>query len=105
MSISRQAFDVFRYFVENPVRLVSQDEFLQKLWPETYVNPEAIRKYILDIRKVLGDRPDKPEFIETVTKRGYRFIAPVMEESPADPRDLNTPRAIGEEATEKKIGD
>ena len=103
--ITPKAYDVLRYFVENPGRLVTPDELLEKLWPETYVNPEVFRKYILDIRKILGDRPDKPEFIETVTKRGYRFIAPVMEESPADPRDLNTPRAIGEDATEKKVGD
>src|ERR1700747_2376997 len=81
MSIPPKAFDVLRYLVENPVRLVTQDELLEKLWPETYVNPEAIRKYILDIRKILGDRPDKPEFIETVTKRGYRFIAPVTDDS------------------------
>src|SRR5258705_2817214 len=81
VSIPPKAFDVLRYLVENPGRLVTQDELLEKLWPEIYVNPEAIRKYILDIRKILGDRPDKPEFIETVTKRGYRFIAPVTDDS------------------------
>jgi len=78
--IAPKAFDVLRYLVENPGRLVTQDEVLEKLWPETYVNPEVFRKYILDIRKILGDRPDKPEFIETVTKRGYRFIAPVIDD-------------------------
>jgi len=103
--ITPKAYDVLRYFVENPGRLVTPDEFLEKLWPETYVNPEIFRKYILDIRKILGDRPDKPEFIETVTKRGYRFIARVIDESVADRRDSNTPRAIGEDATEKKVGD
>src|SRR6267154_6331232 len=81
VSIPPKAFDVLRYLVENPGRLVTQDELLERLWPETYVNPEAIRKYILDIRKILGDRPDQPEFIETVTKRGYRFIAPVTDNS------------------------
>jgi TolB-like protein len=64
------------------LRLVTQDEVLEELWPEIHVNPEVFRKYILDIRKILGDRPDKPEFIETVTKRGYRFIAPVIDEAP-----------------------
>jgi len=92
MSIPPKAFDVLRYLVENPVRLVTQDELLKKLWPETYVNPEAIRKYILDIRKILGDRPDKPEFIETVTKRGYRFIAPVTDDS-ATPESDNATQA------------
>ena len=77
--------------VENPGRLVTQDEVLEKLWPETYVNPEVFRKYILDIRKILGDRPDKPEFIETVTKRGYRFIAPVIDDERTTlPPDLTT---------------
>jgi TolB-like protein/DNA-binding winged helix-turn-helix (wHTH) protein/Flp pilus assembly protein TadD len=79
--IPPKAYDVLRFLVENPGRLVTQDELLEALWPETYVNPEILRKYILDIRKILGDRPDKPVFIETVTKRGYRFIAAVIDES------------------------
>jgi TolB-like protein/DNA-binding winged helix-turn-helix (wHTH) protein/predicted Zn-dependent protease len=86
--IAPKAFDVLRYLVENPGRLVTQDEVLEKLWPETYVNPEVFRKYILDIRKILGDRPGKPEFIETVTKRGYRFIAPVVDEGATLPSDI-----------------
>jgi TolB-like protein/DNA-binding winged helix-turn-helix (wHTH) protein/Flp pilus assembly protein TadD len=88
--IAPKAFDVLRYLVENPGRLVTQDEVLEKLWPETYVNPEVFRKYILDIRKILGDRPEKPEFIETVTKRGYRFIAPVTDEGATLPPDIAT---------------
>ena len=95
--ITPKAFDVLRYMVENAGRLVTQDELLEALWPETYVNQEVLRKYILEIRKVLGDRPEKPEFIETVTKRGYRFIAPVVDESApvlgqstAEPADLST---------------
>src|SRR5260370_6618463 len=89
VAIPPKPYDMLRYLVENQGRLVTQDEFLEKLWPDTYVNPELIRKYILDIRKILGDRPDKPEFIETVTKRGYRFIAPVVDESAAEPGELN----------------
>ena len=92
--IPPKPYDMLRYLVENPGRLVTQDEFLAKLWPEIYVNPELIRKYILDIRKILGDRPDKPEFIETVTKRGYRFIASVVDEGATTP--IN-PTAIEEE--------
>jgi TolB-like protein/DNA-binding winged helix-turn-helix (wHTH) protein/Tfp pilus assembly protein PilF len=80
VAIPPKAYDVLRYLVENPGRLVTQDELLEAVWPETYVNPEILRKYILDIRKILGDRPDKPVFIETLTKRGYRFIAPLRDE-------------------------
>jgi len=90
VQITPKAFDVLRYMVENAGRLVTQDELLEALWPETYVNQEVLRKYILEIRKVLGDRPEKPEFIETVTKRGYRFIAPVVDESAVQPSGLPT---------------
>jgi DNA-binding winged helix-turn-helix (wHTH) protein len=83
VAIPPKPYDMPRYLVENPGRLVTQDEFLEKLWPETYINPELIRKYILDIRKILGDRPNEPEFIETVTKRGYRFIAQVVAAPPS----------------------
>ena len=103
VAIPPKPYDMLRYLVENPGRLVTQDELLEKLWPDAYVNPELIRKYILDIRKILGDRPDKPEFIETVTKRGYRFIALVEDESPAEPRDLNRSRTTEEHATEENV--
>jgi TolB-like protein/DNA-binding winged helix-turn-helix (wHTH) protein len=103
VSIAPKAYDILRYLVENPGRLVTPDEILERLWPETYVNPEVIRKYILDIRRILGDRPGKPEFIETVTKRGYRFIARVVDESEAEPRDLERSHAKAEHATQNNV--
>jgi DNA-binding winged helix-turn-helix (wHTH) protein len=72
--ITPKAFDVLRYLVDNAGRLVTQTELLEALWPETYVNQEVLRKYILEIRKVLGDRHKNPAFVETVTKRGYRLL-------------------------------
>jgi DNA-binding winged helix-turn-helix (wHTH) protein/tetratricopeptide (TPR) repeat protein len=68
------------YLVEHSGRLVTPDEILEALWPETYVNPEVVRNYVKEIRKILGDSPSQPNFIETVPKRGYRFIASVTEE-------------------------
>jgi hypothetical protein len=83
---------------------VTQDEILGALWPETYVNPEVLRKYILEIRKTLGDRPDNPEFIETMPKRGYRFIAPVIDESAAELPGLAISHATEGHAKEEKLG-
>jgi TolB-like protein/DNA-binding winged helix-turn-helix (wHTH) protein/thioredoxin-like negative regulator of GroEL len=103
VAIPPKPYDMLRYLVENPGRLVTQDELLEKLWPETYVNPELIRKYIQDIRKILGDRPDKPEFIETVTKRGYRFIVPVVDESAAKTQDSNRSYKTGEQTIEENV--
>lgn len=102
VSIPPKAYDVLRYLVENPDRLVTQDELLEKLWPDTYVNPEVIRKYILEIRRILGDRPDNPEFIETLPKRGYRFVASVKDED--EPSELSTSHRAEEHAIEKEIG-
>ncbi len=100
-SLTPKAFDVLRYLVEHAGRLVPSDEILAALWPDTYVNPEGLRGYVQEIRKVLGDRPDKPIYIETRLKRGYQFIAPVTEESMACPLDLPTETAkkiVGREA-------
>ena len=88
VSLTPKSFDVLAYLVEHVGRVVTQDEILEALWPETYVNPEVLRKNIQEIRKALRDLPDNPEFIETLPKRGYRFIAPVTDEN-AEP-DLPT---------------
>src|SRR4249920_3185775 len=81
VGLTPKAFDVLRYLVEHPGKLITRDELLDALWSETYVNPELINKYILEIRKALTDRPDAPTFVETIAKRGYRFIAAVRDES------------------------
>src|ERR1700756_2533112 len=88
VSLTPKAFDVLRYLVEHADRLVTQDEIVEALWPETYVNPEIIKKYILEIRKGLGDRHDKPEFIETFPKRGYQFVAAVSDDFVVGSQDL-----------------
>jgi TolB-like protein/DNA-binding winged helix-turn-helix (wHTH) protein/Flp pilus assembly protein TadD len=100
--VAPKGFDVLAYLVEHAGQVVTPDEILEALWPETYVNPEVLRKYIQEIRKALVDRPDKPEFIETLPKRGYRFIAPVTDESTAEP-DSPTALPTEEHATEQTV--
>jgi len=87
VSITPKAYDVLCHLVENPGRLVTPDEMLEAIWADTYVNPEVLRKYILEIRKALGDKSDAPQFVETVPKRGYRFIAPVCANGESAPSD------------------
>lgn len=99
LSLTPKAFDVLRYLVEHADRLVTQDEILEALWPETYVNPEVVKKYVLGIRKVLGDQPDKPVFVATFPRRGYQFIAPFRDES-ASPSEISkhtTKTVVGRE--------
>jgi DNA-binding winged helix-turn-helix (wHTH) protein len=77
VSLTPKSFAVLRYLVESAGRLVSQDELLDTVWNGTFVQPEVIKNQILDIRAALGDHPKNPKFIETLPKRGYRFIAPL----------------------------
>jgi len=83
LPLTPKAFDVLRFLVDRAGRLVTADEILEAVWPDTYVNPEGVRKYIQEIRKVLQDRPDQAEFIQTFPKRGYQFVAKLTgEEAP-----------------------
>jgi predicted ATPase len=83
LTLPPKPFAVLRYLVENPGRLITHDELLDALWPETYVQPQVLRTYMLDLRKVLKDDASKPRFIQTLPKRGYCFLASVTES--ADP--------------------
>jgi DNA-binding winged helix-turn-helix (wHTH) protein len=85
ISLPPKPFAVLRYLVENPARLITHDELLDALWPETYVQPQVLRTYMLELRKVLGDDAGQPRFIQTLPKRGYRFVAAVVDASSAEP--------------------
>ena len=81
--LAPKVFSILRLLVENAGRLVTQEQILDGLWKDTYVQPEVLRKYILEIRRALDDPPKNPRFIATYPKRGYQFIAPVTEFNPA----------------------
>ena len=81
IALQPKPFAVLRYLVENPGRLITHDELLDKLWPETYVQPQVLRTYMLELRKVLGDDATQPRYIQTLPKRGYRFLACVTDRS------------------------
>jgi class 3 adenylate cyclase len=76
-----KAFAVLHYLVTHPDRLVTKDELLDALWPETAVTDAVLRVAIGVLRKVLGDTVQTPRFIATMSRRGYRFLAPVEEHS------------------------
>ena len=103
--LAPKGLDLLQYLVEHRDRLISQDEILEALWSRSYVNPEIIKKYILGIRKVLGDRPERPIFIETVPKRGYRFIAPVREEITAAESPTDRDELVGRSAPLEQLGE
>ena len=77
--LQEQPFQVLAMLLEHPDELVTRDEMRKKLWPaDTFVDFEhGLNKGINKIREALGDTAESPRFIETVPRRGYRFVAPV----------------------------
>ncbi len=75
VTLTPKAFSVLLYLVDRAGRLVAQNELLEALWPGIYVQPEVLKTHILEIRSALGDDARNPTYIETLPKRGYRFIA------------------------------
>ena len=94
VALPPKPFAVLRYLVENPGRLITHDELLDKLWPETYVQPQVLRTYMLELRKLLGDDAGHPSYIQTLPKRGYCFVAPVVDsiEAPNKRAAVSTPQ-------------
>jgi predicted ATPase/DNA-binding winged helix-turn-helix (wHTH) protein len=69
-----KSFALLMELVRNPGNLVSKDELLKSVWRNCHVGDEALKHCVSEIRRALDDDPEKPEFIETVHRRGYRFI-------------------------------
>ncbi len=71
-----KSFDVLRYLMEHRDRLVTKEELLDAVWKDTFVTPNVLTRAVAQLRKGLGDDAFEARYIETVPKRGYRFIAP-----------------------------
>jgi DNA-binding winged helix-turn-helix (wHTH) protein/TolB-like protein/Tfp pilus assembly protein PilF len=82
--LTPKAFDLLLVLVENRGHLLEKDELMQRLWPETFVEETNLSNNISLLRKALGDDSGKHLYIETVPRRGYRFVAEVVE-STAEP--------------------
>ncbi|HXW06609.1 MAG TPA: winged helix-turn-helix domain-containing protein [Vicinamibacterales bacterium] len=75
--LSPKIVDLLLYFVARPSALVSKDELFKALWPDVAVTDNALTQAISELRQALDDDPAAPAYIQTVARRGYRFIAPV----------------------------
>ena len=72
-----KAFALLRYLVDRRGQTVTKESLLEAIWPTVNVTEAVLSVYVAEIRKALGEDPKKPAFIETLHRRGYRFIAPV----------------------------
>ena len=80
-SLQGQPLQILAVLLENPGRLVTREELKKKLWPsDTFVDfDQSLNRAVNRLREALGDSAEQPRFVETLPRRGYRFIAPVID--------------------------
>lgn len=81
VTLASKAFGVLLHLADRPSRLVTKQELLDAIWPDTYVSDAVLKVAVAEIRRALDDSAQEPRFIQTVHRRGYRFIAEVNEPS------------------------
>ena len=80
---------VLAFFIENPSQLISRDRLIEHVWQGAVVSDNAVNRTITQLRKLLGDSAQNPQIIETIPKKGYRFIAQVEPISPQQTQKSN----------------
>ncbi len=83
--LTPKAFAMLRYLIERPGQLVTKEALLDAVWPDATVSEGVLKNYMSELRRALGDQARTPAVIETVHRRGYRFIAAVAAESDSPP--------------------
>jgi Tol biopolymer transport system component/DNA-binding winged helix-turn-helix (wHTH) protein len=77
--LTPKVFDTLLLLVEHQRQVVSKDELMKFVWPDSFVEEGNLTQNISMLRKLLGETAEHPQYIETVPRRGYRFVAPVQE--------------------------
>src|SRR5688500_4937629 len=75
--LTPKAFDTLLILVQHAPQVVSKEQLLKEVWPDIFVEEGSLSHNIHGLRKVLGDDSSESRYIETIPKRGYRFVAPV----------------------------
>src|SRR2546421_3776732 len=99
LKLQLQPFQVLVALLERPKDVVAREELRQRLWPEdTFVDfDHGLNTAMVKLRDVLGDSASKPKYIETIAKRGYRFLGTaeaVLDQTTAAPGPAKTPATI-----------
>ena len=93
LPVNRKTFDLLLYLAEHADRVVSKDELLKALWPDSFVEESNLTQHIFLLRKALSRHPSTTKIIETVPGRGYRFAVPVEMVASAPPASPVQPSA------------
>jgi TolB-like protein/DNA-binding winged helix-turn-helix (wHTH) protein/Tfp pilus assembly protein PilF len=102
VKLTGKAFAVLCYFVDHPGQLVTKDDLFAAAWPETVISDATLASCIQEVRQALGDDAKKPRYIETVHRRGFRFIAPLTTTPPVVSDQLSVVSSQEEENQKAK---
>ena len=100
LELTPRVFSVLAYLVDHRQRLVTKDDLLAAVWRGTAVSDAALASCIRDLRRQLRDSSRTPRYIETVHRRGFRFIGPIATPPPQEPMAADPMRAAGQEPPE-----
>src|SRR5262249_51154225 len=96
LKLSGQPFQVLAILLEKPGVVVTREELQKRLWPDTFVDVDHnLNTAINKIREALGDSSENPRFVETLPRRGYRFIGPIISNGAAVPEEAAEIRPPG----------
>jgi len=90
VTLTPRAFDVLLLLLRHAGHVVEKRRLFDEVWKESFVTDNALTKVIKEIRHALGDPADEPHYIETVPKRGYRFIGKLDDEHGLDGTEVRT---------------
>ena len=90
VSLTPKAFDLLVVLVENSGRLLEKSRLLDLVWPDSFVEEANLSVKMSELRRALGEGPTDHHYIETVPRRGYRFVAKVTEVDQGQPRPEHT---------------
>src|SRR5271163_198856 len=82
VTLNRRAFDVLLYLVQNPGRVLTRDELLKNVWPDTFVDENSLAQSISALRRALEEKPGDNSYVVTLPGRGYQFVSPVQAIAP-----------------------
>jgi predicted ATPase/DNA-binding winged helix-turn-helix (wHTH) protein len=96
-----KAFAVLAYLLRRPGQLITKEELLNAVWPETFVGDAVLKVTIRQLRDSLDDDPKSPRFIETAHRRGYRFIGQITEggQAPVEDQQIASENAVRDSLT------
>lgn len=102
VGVESKAMEVLVYLASQPGKVIDKEQIIKVVWPDTFVTDDVLTHAISHLRKALDDDAANPRFIQTIPRRGYRLIAPVVREASGGAAQVETAQAVGLQLARKR---